>query len=411
MKKPAEAPPSRALSRSRKSSTDVELVGGSPADGKHAHAHGAPSVLGGIAAGTVCFVLYFFFCIVFSAVIFSDLTSTTSFGVADGVGIVLLGIGVGCLVFSHGPFGLRSGCKVIISGPDLIPIISVQECGRAIQAYLAEEGSDGAGKIIPTTLVAMIVGNLCVGVLLFALGRARKTSAAIGFVPASVISGFLSCIGYKVIKLAVFISTTYELKFKYVHKLWVAGEGKVDGWLPLLLALIIGAPLYALKRKHIVRTDVLILSFIVLPLAIFYVGVAIAGAEMQQLRDSGWFLTTTYGCAASSGSDDGSDGSDGSDGRRLGGEGASGPYCAFERVDFWRALEVRRAAHPHPPHPTPPTPHPHAVPQLPPTPPPRHARRPRSPHARDRRGAGSRVPTPLAGRWRGRRCRSASGSG
>ena len=159
------------------------------------------SQITGMAAGTICFILYFFFCIVFSAVIFSDLTSKTSFGVPQGVGIILLGVGIGCLSFAR-----CSGCQVIISGPDLLPVIFVAESGDAIATYIENEG-DSIQKVIPTTLVAMIIGNCCVGAVFFALGSAKKTSAAVGFVPASVISGFLSCIGYKVIKLAVFIGT------------------------------------------------------------------------------------------------------------------------------------------------------------------------------------------------------------
>ena len=73
----------------------------------------------------------------------------------------------------------------------------------------------------------MVIGNLLIGATFYALGRLRRVSAIIGvsqltlhvhraamltarctlhdplsarpqFVPASVISGFLSCIGYKV---------------------------------------------------------------------------------------------------------------------------------------------------------------------------------------------------------------------
>ena len=351
---PSATPPSlrpsgkeAALSLARRSSkvskTDVHAA----VVAHHEH-HGETTTLTSIAAGAVCFILYLFFCIVFSAVIFTELTSTTAFGVADGVGIVMLGIGVGCLAFARG-----SGCKAIISGPDLIPIISVQECGRAIQTYIELEEPDSADKVIPTTLVAMIVGNVCVGGLFFLLGRMHKTSAAIGFVPASVIAGFLSCIGYKVVKLAVFISTTYELKFRYVDRLWTRSNG-VDGWLPMVLALLIGVPLYVLKRKHVMRTDLLILAFIAVPLVLFYIGVAIEGSSMQELRNAGWFLTTTYGCASGSSSSSSSDSSDssgsssvddgsysddgGASGRRL--AASVGPYCEFRRVDFWAPLEV-----------------------------------------------------------------------
>lgn len=77
------------------------------------------------------------------------------------------------------------------------PSRAPQECGLAILTFLKDDPTRSHQRI-PTTLVAMIICNLCVGILFFALGRLNKTSAAIGFVPASVISGFLSCIGYKV---------------------------------------------------------------------------------------------------------------------------------------------------------------------------------------------------------------------
>ena len=51
-------------------------------------------------------------------------------------------------------------------------------------------------------------------------------SARPQFVPASVISGFLSCIGYKVIKLAVFVGTTHELKFIKFKYLVTPAPGK-----------------------------------------------------------------------------------------------------------------------------------------------------------------------------------------
>ena len=216
----AKHKPSSARRSSFHSTAQAEAAVPAPAPEDFAHGHGkqsynVSSIVTGVASGAVCAILYFFFCIVFSAVIFTEITSTTSFGVADGVNIVLLGIGVGCLTFAH-----RSSCKVIISGPDLLPIIFVQESGVAIQAYLKEsdEPHGGVDKVIPTTLVAMIMGNVCVGALFFFLGKKQKTASAIGFVPASVISGFLSCIGYKVAKLAVFISTTHKLKFKYVNE-------------------------------------------------------------------------------------------------------------------------------------------------------------------------------------------------
>lgn len=193
------------------------------------------------ASAVVCFVIYFFFCIVFASVVFDPLVSPSDppFGVAQGVGVNLLGIAIGSLFFSR-----LSGCKAVIGGPDLLPIIFAAECGTAVTAYLegrsADDGGDGYGDggngygdgdasgygddsgggsygdgamassherrlggdepkldasaramVIPTTLVAMMIGNLLTGLLFVTLGKMNSTSAAIGFIPSSVISGFL----------------------------------------------------------------------------------------------------------------------------------------------------------------------------------------------------------------------------
>ena len=43
----------------------------------------------------------------------------------------------------------------------------------------------------------------------------------------------------------------------------------------MALAVVIGTPLYVVKRMHIIRTDLLILAFILAPLIIFYIVAAI----------------------------------------------------------------------------------------------------------------------------------------
>ena len=87
------------------------------------------------------------------------------------------------------------------------------------------------------------------------------------------------------------ITTLKPFKHKYIENLAYDAEHENDPWLSLLLSLIIGLPLYALKRKHIVPTEQLILGFILAPLALFFIVVAISGVSMQELRDDGWFLT------------------------------------------------------------------------------------------------------------------------
>ena len=104
----------------------------------HGHAHGAPSTIELVASGVVCATIYFFFMIVFSSMMFSDIAQNPKieipFTVANGVGIHLLATCIGCLVFSR-----VSGCKAVMAGTDLLPIIFAQEAMLSIQTSI--EGS------------------------------------------------------------------------------------------------------------------------------------------------------------------------------------------------------------------------------------------------------------------------------
>lgn len=150
-----------------------------------------------IIAGVIVGIIYFFFTIVFSAMVFSDMPQNLEafgakeihFTVANGVGIHCLAIMIGCLVFTR-----LSSCKAVIAGPDLLPIIFAQEASRAIEGAIKDPVLVEA-QLLPTTLVAMIIGNIVTGCLFWTVGKLRKTSMAVGRIPKSVVSGFLSCIG------------------------------------------------------------------------------------------------------------------------------------------------------------------------------------------------------------------------
>lgn len=53
-------------------------------------------------------------------------------------------------------------------------------------------------QLVPTTLLAMMIGNAITAMLFYGLGKMKNTASVIGFIPASVVAGFLTCIGYKV---------------------------------------------------------------------------------------------------------------------------------------------------------------------------------------------------------------------
>jgi hypothetical protein len=215
-------------------------------DDHHGHAAANPSYKSYIASAVVCFIIYFVFCIVFASVVWDPLNSSLDttinppFGVSQGVGINLMGIAVGSVFFAW-----KSGCKAIIAGPDLLPIVFFAEAGTSVVTYLAAQSAqalrsqcagavaDGAAhrflggggaaassdpcelfhrhlagsvyldeasisKVVPTTLVVMMIGNLVTASVFYGLGKAKNTASVIGCIPASVVGGFLTCIGYKV---------------------------------------------------------------------------------------------------------------------------------------------------------------------------------------------------------------------
>eukprot|EP00956_Cyclotella_meneghiniana_P030573 scaffold77279_cov55-Cyclotella_meneghiniana.AAC.1 len=324
------------------------------------HHHEQPSLLSKAASAIVCFIIYFVFCIVFSSVVWDPLNSAADtsidppFGIPQGVGINLMGIVVGSVFFAW-----RSGCRAVMAGPDLLPVVFFAEAGLSVVTYLAansklancDEDQDimtaaydggydpfhrslnGMGsnfydgpvpsvidntilcdtdndgyhhrhlggnnndlgnidasliaQVVPTTLVAMMIGNAVTALLFYGLGKMKNTASVIGFIPASVVAGFLTCIGYKVIKLAVLITTGYAFKEKYIKNLGKDYDHINDPWLPLTIAIIYGCALYG-----------------------------ITGTSMQELREDDWFLTQVRdgkGCVKA---------------------------CAFTRINFWQTLEI-----------------------------------------------------------------------
>lgn len=336
------------------------------------HGHAAPTLVSKLASSLVCFIIYFVFCIVFSSVVWDPLSGATSkdlsinppYGIPQGVGINLMGIAVGSVFFAW-----RSGCNAVMAGTDLLPVVFFAETGQSVLTFLISDyqsrmcgdagayaaddahrflgGGGGGGyaevdpcggaggaqhrflaeaiptldadayaMVVPTTLVAMIIGNLVTGLLFYGLGRMKNVASVIGCIPSSVVAGFLTCIGYKVIKLAVLITTGYSFKEKYVRQIGDPVWHKNDPWVPLLIALVYGVLLYGLKHLHVMAAEKLIMGFIIAPLVLFYAICAIAGTDMDELRDMNWFLTQNrdgLGCEEN---------------------------CAFTTVNFWQTIQV-----------------------------------------------------------------------
>ena len=114
-----------------------------------------------------------------------------------GVGTQTMTTMIGALVFAR-----FSGCRAVIAGPDINPVVFLAEAAKTIVTVVCPDGGseacDNAHKAVPTVMMAGLVATLMVGLVFLTLGRFRMT-VIVGFIPSNVVAGFLSCIGYKVL--------------------------------------------------------------------------------------------------------------------------------------------------------------------------------------------------------------------
>lgn len=294
--------------------THVSKEEGAAPDKKSSEAHAEAGIITCVLSGIVCGVMMFVFCCVFAEMVFGQnpvLQPAVPMGVATSTMTALIGAFV---------FARFSGCRAVIAGPDLNPLIFIAEAAGSISddlLSLCELGdglSGGSGShadgststsgwdscpesvtraAIPTVLVAGAIGTFLVGAFFLLLGRLRLT-VVVGFIPANVVAGFLSCIGWKVLKaaaqIACPISATKPFKFAYYGYYLGSWE---QSWRHLLPALPVGIPLYLMKRWHIGKPTINFPLFILVPTAIFYVVVFASGATLDDARDGGWLFPAT----------------------------------------------------------------------------------------------------------------------
>ena len=230
-----------------------------------------------------------------------DMPAALEKAVPLGVGMHTVSVMMGSLMFAR-----FSGCKAVIAGPDINPVVFIAEATSAIiETLCPDDGgrrlgagyasartcpSDVADKLVPTVLAGCVVASLLVGVSFVALGVCKLTGV-VGFVPANVTAGFLSCVGYKVIKASLEVASGSPLKLfypggKYLIKLFGSWD---KSWRLLLPGIPIGLALYFMKRWHLASPSITFPVLICVPTAIFYALLFATGSTMDSMRDLGWF--------------------------------------------------------------------------------------------------------------------------
>ena len=259
----------------------------------HAHHNAGPSIVSQILSGLINGLIYFVFCCVFSQTIFGQ-NAVLKKAVALGVGQQTLSVLVGGVIFT-----IFSGFRAVFAGPDLLPAIFLREAARVVSVELCPNGFDDYGAvgecahekdIVPTALAAIWVATLMVGVVYALLGKLRLAGAVVGYIPANVVAGFMSCIGWKVVKAAIEVASGRKFKFESKYLGYIFG-GWEQSWMLLIPALGIGVTLYVLKRKHWGSPTVYFPLLILIPAAVFYAAVYGSGLTLSDARALGWLNT------------------------------------------------------------------------------------------------------------------------
>ena len=251
------------------------------AHGAHGHGHDPPTFLSKLTSGLVCGLIFFVFCCVFSSMIFGQ-NPTMEVALTIGVGVHTMSMVTGSLASAQ-----MSSCRAMMAGPDINPAVFMAEAATVITSSLCSDDTASSctalarTQLVPTVMASIWIASLLIGLGFLALGKFRLTRVA-GFIPANVTAGFLSCIGYKVLKASVDVACHTPLKWKGYYLTKVARR-----WRLLLPGLPIGVTLYLLKRWHNRYPAFYWPALVLIPPALFYVVVALLGRDVHLNAEGG----------------------------------------------------------------------------------------------------------------------------
>ena len=223
-------------------------------------------------SGIINGVLKLLFCIVFAVLIYDAAPHLLKDTFLVLCGTQLTTSTVTCLVTA-----LYSSASSSISGPDIVHALFLS----AMMGTVAKKTSDPEAALA-TILFLICFTSLCISLTWLVVAKYRLT-VVIDFFPVAVVTGFLGCVGYKVIKSSVKIA---------VGKAWYYFLTPNSGefWVLLLPALPLGICMYLLKRFHIGSPLVILPYFILVPVVVFYLCVGASQQTMEDVRGAGWMF-------------------------------------------------------------------------------------------------------------------------
>ncbi len=245
----------------------------SPTEHSSGHSSFSPDILlPALSTGLVNGTLIVIFQSAYAALIFSGKLSDH---LASGMGLMLFGAFI-------------MGLVVAITSSFYGTVTAPQDAPTAIMALIA--ASMGAmmikthpPEVIFTTIVAGIaLTSLMTGIFLTLLGQFRLGNL-IRFIPYPVVGGFLAGTGWILVKGAIGIMSGRPLKLGQVHL--ALQPDALMRWIPgLLFAILL---FWAMRRfRHFLMMP----SFILATIAVFYLVLLISGASVAEASSAGFLL-------------------------------------------------------------------------------------------------------------------------
>jgi hypothetical protein len=225
-----------------------------------------------IVTAVVMSLLKYVFCVV-GAVIIHDSHKLLQTSVSVGIYVQCSSTLITCLYT-----GRFSKIGINVSGPDIIASIFVSSWVKTLcegdGAILTEETA------LPTILFLMTLSTFIMGIIWFAIGHFHATKI-VEYLPAPLVCGFLSCIGWKVAKYATKVSAGDS---------WYHAANYFWPFLLTIPGLFMGVPLWFLKKYHFGNPMIILPYFMLAPIIAFYICVLISGQSMESLRENQWLF-------------------------------------------------------------------------------------------------------------------------
>ena len=222
-----------------------------------------------IISGVVNGLLKLVFCIVFATLIFEAAPKLLKDALPVLVGTQFASTLVTCLVTAK-----YSTVGASIAGPDIIHALVL-----ATMTGTVARNTNDPDEALATVLFLICFTGLCISLTWIVVAKYRLM-VVIDFFPVAVVTGFLGCIGYKVLKEAAHIA---------VGPFWYYPSSG-HFWLLLIPALPVGIPMFLLKRFHIGSPIVSMPFYIFAPMTVFFVSVAATQTPLDDLRANGWMF-------------------------------------------------------------------------------------------------------------------------